>query len=72
MCENTTLYLPADLNAAVKREAKAPRVSETEVIPGIVTGDRGSTAASPTGALFASGAPIAREADEHLAGFGER
>ena len=26
----------------------------------------------PRGGLFASGAPIAREADEHLPGFGER
>jgi hypothetical protein len=49
--ENTALCLPADLKAAVKREAKARRVSETAVIPGIVTGDRGSTAASPTGGI---------------------
>jgi hypothetical protein len=26
----------------------------------------------PRGSLFASGAPIARQADEHLSGFGER
>ena len=30
------------------------------------------SASLPPGRLFASGAPIAREADDHLPGFGER
>ena len=70
--DKTTVYLPAELKSAIRRLARQRRVSEAEVIRdsirAAVTDDR----PRPRGALFASGAPIAREMDEHLTGFGER
>jgi hypothetical protein len=70
--DKTTVYLPAELKSAVKRLARQQGVSEAEVIRAsirdAVSGDR----PRPRGGLFASGAPIAREADEHLLGFGTR
>ena len=67
----TTIYLPPDLQKAVKRAAQRRGVSEAEVIRDsirtAVSGDR----PRPKGGLFSSGAPVAREADDHLGGFGE-
>jgi hypothetical protein len=70
--DKTTLYLPADLKAAVRRAANERGVSEAEVIRESLRATVGQRRPRPRGGLFASGAPIAREADERLAGFGER
>jgi hypothetical protein len=47
-------------------------VSEAEVIRTSIQTAVGDARPRPRGGLFASGAPIARQADDHLAGFGER
>ena len=70
--EKTTLYLPADLKAAVKRVASERGISEAEVIRESLRSMVGHRRPAPRGGLFASGAPIARQADRHLVGFGER
>jgi len=70
--DKTTIYLPPDLRAAIKRTARRRGVSEAEVIRDSIRHAVGGERPRPRGALFASGAPIARHADEHLRGFGER
>jgi hypothetical protein len=70
--DKTTVYLPAALKAAVKRVARERRVSEAEVIRDSIRSAVGADRPRPRGGLFASGSPIARQADRHLAGFGER
>jgi hypothetical protein len=70
--EKTTLYLPSALKAAIKRVAGERGISEAEVIRESLRAAVGSPRPAPHGGLFASGAPIARQADQHLAGFGER
>lgn len=70
--EKTTLYLPDELKAAVKRAAIERGVSEAEIIRESLRSTVGHRRPRPRGGLFASGAPVAREADERLAGFGER
>jgi hypothetical protein len=70
--EKTTVYLSAELKAAIKRTARRRGVSEAEVIRESIQGAVGHARTRPHGGLYASGAPIAREADDHLAGFGER
>jgi hypothetical protein len=70
--EKTTLYLPPELKAAVKRVASERGISEAEVIRESLRSTLGPARPAPRGGLFASGAPIARLADQHLAGFGER
>lgn len=70
--EKTTLYLPDDLKTAIKRAAARQGVSEAEVIRQSVRQTVGDARPRPRGGLFASGRPIARQADELLAGFGER
>lgn len=70
--DKTTIYLPAELKAAIKRVARQRGVSEAEVIRDSIRTAVGNARPQARGGLFASGAPIAREADEHLAGFGER
>jgi hypothetical protein len=70
--EKTTLYLPADLKAAVKRAASERGVSEAEVIRASLRSTVAQQRPRPRGGLFASSKPIARDADKHLAGFGER
>lgn len=70
--EKTTLYLPADLKAAVTRTARERGVSEAEVIRDALRTTVGGQRPRPRAGLFASGAPIARQVDAHLAGFGER
>jgi hypothetical protein len=69
--DKTTIYLPADLKSAVKRVARQRRVSEAEVIRESIRTAVGGVRPRPKGGLFASGAPIARETDDHLTGFGE-
>jgi hypothetical protein len=70
--DKTTVYLPAELKSAIKRVARQRGVSEAEVIRDSIQAAVGNERPRPRGGLFASGAPIAREADVHLAGFGER
>jgi metal-responsive CopG/Arc/MetJ family transcriptional regulator len=70
--EKTTVYLPAELHSAVKQAARRRGVSEAEVIRDSIRSAVGAERPRPNGGLFASGAPIAREADDHLPGFGER
>lgn len=70
--DKTTVYLPPDLKAAVKRAARQRRISEAEVIRDSIREAVGGDRPRPRGGLFASGSPIARDADRHLTGFGER
>lgn len=70
--EKTTLYLPPELKAAIKHAAAERGISEAEVIRESLRSTIGTSRPAPRGGLFASGAPIARQADQHLAGFGER
>jgi hypothetical protein len=70
--DKTTIYLPKELKSAIKRVARQRGVSEAEVIRDSIRDAVRAERPRPRGGLFASGAPIAREADEHLPGFGER
>jgi hypothetical protein len=70
--DKTTIYLPVELKSAIRRVARRRGVSEAEVIRSSIRAAVGDERPRPRGGLFASGAPIAREADEHLSGFGER
>ncbi|MEO5939308.1 MAG: CopG family transcriptional regulator [Candidatus Limnocylindrales bacterium] len=70
--EKTTVYLTPELKSAIKRVARQRRVTEAEVIRDSIRSAVGGDRPRPRGGLFASGAPIAREADAHLTGFGER
>lgn len=70
--DKTTIYLPTELKSAIKRVARQRGVSEAEVIRDSIRDAVGDDRPRPQGGLFASGAPIAREADEHLPGFGDR
>jgi len=70
--EKTTLYLPPELKAAIKRVASERGISEAEVIRESLRSTVGPLRPAVRGGLYASGAPIARQADQHLAGFGER
>jgi hypothetical protein len=68
----TTIYLPPDLQKAIKHAARERGVSEAEVIRDSIRTVVGGERRRPRGGLFASGAPMAREADAHLPGFGEQ
>jgi hypothetical protein len=68
----TTVYLPPDLRAAIKHTARQRGISEAEVIRDSIRVAVGAERPRPRGGLFASGAPIARQAEDHLPGFGER
>ncbi len=70
--EKTTLYLPEDLKSAVKRAAAQRGVSEAEIIRESIRLSVGGVRPRARGALYSSGQPIARDAEEMLAGFGER
>ena len=70
--EKTTLYLPDDLKAAVKRTAAQKQISEAEVIRQSIRQAVGAVRPRPRGGLFSSGHPTARHTDELLSGFGER
>jgi Ribbon-helix-helix protein, copG family len=70
--EKTTLYLPDDLKAAVKRAAAQEQISEAEVIRQSIRQVVCAVRPRPRGGLFSSGHPIARHTDELLSGFGER
>jgi Ribbon-helix-helix protein, copG family len=70
--DKTTVYLPSDLKAAVKRVAHQRGVSEADVIRESIRAGVGGTKPRPRGALYSSAEPIARRVDELLDGFGER
>jgi hypothetical protein len=70
--EKTTVYLSLELKTAIKRVARRRGLSEAEVIRDSIQRAVGDDRPRPRGGLFASGAPIARQADDHLAGFGEQ
>lgn len=70
--DKTTVYLPIELKSAIKRVARQRGVSEAEVIRDAIREAVGAEQPRPRGGLFASGSPIARDADAHLRGFGER
>lgn len=70
--EKTTVYLPADLKAAVKRVAEGRGVSEAEVIRESLRTTVGRERPRPRGGLFSSTELIAERTDELLKGFGER
>lgn len=71
--EKTTLYLPEDLKAAVKRIAQQRGVPEAEIIrESIRLAVNSTTTPRPRGGLFAGPEPIARRVDDVLDGFGER
>lgn len=67
----TTVYLPDHLRAAVSAAARRRGVSEATVIRDAIAGAVTPARVAPRAGLFA-GAPIARDVDEHLAGFGDR
>jgi hypothetical protein len=67
----TTLYLPEDLKRAVELEAKRSGAFEAVVMREALRDGLSLRAVRPRGALFAGAEPIARRADEFLAGFGE-
>jgi hypothetical protein len=70
--EKTTVYLSLELKTAIKRVARRRGMSEAEVIRDSIRRAVGDDTPRPRGGLFASGAPFARQADDHLTGFGEQ
>ena len=70
--DKTTIYLPTELKTAIKRVARQRGVSEAEVIRDSIRDAVGDDRPRPRGGLFGSRSPIARKADDHLPGFGER
>ena len=69
--DKTTVYLPDDLKAAVKRAAKRRGVSEAEVIRDSIRMGVGGDKPRPRGALYSGREPIANRVDELMDGFGE-
>lgn len=70
--DKTTVYLPDELKAAVKRAARQRGVSEAQVIRESIRAAVSGAKPPPRGGLYAGSEPIARRVDELLAGFGER
>lgn len=70
--DKTTVYLPDELKAAVKRAARQRGVSEAQVIRESIRAAVVGAKPPPRGGLYAGSEPIARRVDELLAGFGER
>jgi metal-responsive CopG/Arc/MetJ family transcriptional regulator len=70
--DKTTVYLPDELKAAVKRAAQRRGVSEAEVIRESIRTAVGNVRPQPRGGLYSGSEPIARRVDELLDGFGER
>lgn len=70
--EKTTVYLPDDLKAQLKRTATLRGVSEATVIRDAIRAAVQDDRPHPRGGLFTGSEPIAERADELLAGFGEQ
>lgn len=68
--EKTTLYLPADLKAAVERQARARGVAEAQIIREAIAA--AVIRPAPRAGLIESQEPIASRVDELLEGFGSR
>ena len=69
MNQKTTIYLPADLKAAVEREARRSGSSEAEFIRRAIAAAVSRPAPRP-GLIAAE--PFADSLDEAMQGFGER
>ncbi|MCC7077350.1 MAG: ribbon-helix-helix protein, CopG family [Acidimicrobiia bacterium] len=69
MSKKTTIYLPDRLKAAVEREARVRGCSEAQVIREAV---QDAVSRPRPNAGIVSGEPCAEQADEQLAGFGDR
>jgi Ribbon-helix-helix protein, copG family len=70
--EKTTVYLPDDLKAQLKRTALLRGVSEATVIRDAIRVAVKEDRPRPRGGLFAGSEPIAERAEELLDGFGDR
>ena len=68
--EKTTLYLPADLKTAVKRQARVRGLAEAEIIREAIAA--AVTRPAPRAGVIESSEPIAQRVDELLEGFGSR
>ena len=68
--EKTTLYLPAELKAAIERQAKARGIAEAQVIREAIAA--AVVRPAPRAGFIESRDPIASRADELLTGFGDR
>lgn len=66
------MYLPVELKTALRRVARERGVSEAEVIRESIRRLVGGDRPRPRPGVFAGRAPVARDADAHLGGFGER
>jgi hypothetical protein len=70
--DKTTVYLPLELKTALRRVAHRRGISEAALIRESIQIAVDADRPEPRGALFAGETPIARDADRHLDGFGER
>jgi hypothetical protein len=72
--DKTTVYLPAELKAALRRAARRRNTSEADLIrQGVAMVTAEETPRPPRLPLFESGQPeLATHVDEALRGFGER
>jgi hypothetical protein len=72
--DKTTVYLPAELKAALRRAARRRNTSEADLIrQGVAMVTADESPRSPRLPLFESGQPeLAAHIDEALRGFGER
>lgn len=71
--DKTTVYLPIELKTALRRVARRRGVSEAELIRESIRRVVADDARPrPRAGLFSGASPIARDADQHLEGFGER
>ena len=70
--EKTTVYLPVELKTALRRTAQRRGASEADVIREAIRAAVADDRPRPQGGFLESEAPIARDADAHLRGFGER
>jgi hypothetical protein len=68
--EKTTLYLPAELKAAVARQARTLGIAEAQVIREAIAA--AVIRPAPRAGLIESNEPIAARVDELMGGFGER
>ena len=70
--EKTTVYLPTEVKAALKRVAAQRGVPEAKIIRDAVEQAVNAAKPAPRGGLYAGREPIAARTDELLKGFGER
>lgn len=68
--QKTTLYLPAELKAAVQRQARVRGIAEAQVIREAIAA--AVVRPTPRAGIIESREPIASRVDELLKGFGER